>query len=95
MKVIRAIYGCIEAALQWYNFFSQTLKEMGFKLNAYDKCIANITYEDGNQCTIAWHVDDCIATHIDQRVLDELGENMIYHFGKMDIISGNEHEFWV
>ena len=66
---------------------------MGFKLNAYDKCIANRTDEDGNQCTIAWHVDDCIATHIDQRVLDELGEKMIHHFGEMDIQSGNEHEF--
>ena len=39
MRVIRAIYGCIEAALQWYILFTQTLKDMGFKLNPYDKCI--------------------------------------------------------
>ena len=66
---------------------------MGFKLNAYDKCIANRTDEDRNQCTIVWHIDDFIPTRIDQRVLDELGKKIIHHFGEMDIQSGNEHEF--
>ena len=41
MKVIRAIYGCIEAALQWYKMFTGTLKKLGYKLNPYDKCVAN------------------------------------------------------
>ena len=41
MKVIREIYGCIEAALQWYILFSRMLEKMGYKLNPYDKCIAN------------------------------------------------------
>ena len=93
MKVIRSIYGCIEAALQWYLLFSTTLKDMGFKLNAYDKCIANRTDGEGNQCTIAWYVDDCIATHVNQEVLDELGVKMIHHFGEMDIHTGYEHDF--
>ena len=33
MKVMRVIYGCIEAALQWYILFSETLEKMDFKLN--------------------------------------------------------------
>ena len=33
MKVIRAIYGCIEAALQWYKMFTGTLIGLGYKLN--------------------------------------------------------------
>ena len=64
MGVIRAIYRCIEAALQWYILFTQTLKDMGFNLNPYDNCIANRITEDGKQCTIAWHVDHCIAAHV-------------------------------
>ena len=92
MKVIRAIYGCIEAALQWYKLFTETLQDLGFKLNSYDKCIAN-KFENGKQCTIAWHVDDCIATHVEQAVLDNLGKKMIKHFGEMEINTGNKHDF--
>ena len=49
-KVIRAIYGCIESALQWYELFSET--PLGFTLNDYDKCIANRMVK-GKQMTIS------------------------------------------
>ena len=76
VKVIRAIYGCIVSALQWYKLFSNTLQKLGFTLNPYDKCIANKMI-NGKQMTISWHVDDCIASHVDQGVLDEFGKIMI------------------
>ena len=41
MKVDRAIYGCIESALAWYNMFTEILEDMGFELNPYDCCVAN------------------------------------------------------
>ena len=41
MKIIRGIYGCIEASLQWYKCFTETLEQEGFTLNAYDRCVAN------------------------------------------------------
>ena len=56
------------------------------------KCIANRTDKNGKQCTIAWHVDDCIATHLEQKELDILGEQMIKHFGEMEIHRGNTHD---
>ena len=51
VRVVRAIYGCIESAMLWYELYVQTLKEMGFKLNPYDKCVAN-KLVNGHQCTI-------------------------------------------
>ena len=33
LKVIRAMYGCIESALQWYNFLKGKLEGLGFILN--------------------------------------------------------------
>ena len=48
---------------------------------------------NGKQCTIAWHVDDAIASHVEQKVLDELGVQMKAGFGNMDIVSGTEHSF--
>ena len=41
LRVLRAIYGCIESALQWYVLYKTTLEKEGFKLNPYNLCIAN------------------------------------------------------
>ena len=57
MKVVRAIYGCIQSALLWYDLYTNTLKGMGFEINPYDKCVANKMI-NGKQCTIGWYVDD-------------------------------------
>ena len=77
---------------QWYIMFMGTLKKLGYKLNPYDKCVANKTI-NGKQCTIAWHVDDAIASHVEQEVLNKLGVQMQADFGETDITSGTEHSF--
>ena len=92
VKVIRAIYGCIESALQWYKLFTTTLQDMGFTINPYDKYIAN-KLVNGSQLTVAWHVDDCLASHKDSKVLDEFADNMIKEFGAMTITKGMDHDF--
>eukprot|EP00957_Ditylum_brightwellii_P059941 4550848-Ditylum_brightwellii.AAC.1 len=51
MRVLQALYGCIEAALAWYLFFTTTLEKEGYILNLYDKCVANKILND-KQCTI-------------------------------------------
>jgi len=53
LRIIKALYGCIESALMWYLVFSQRLESMGFKINPYDKCVANKII-NGQQCTIIW-----------------------------------------
>ena len=60
MKIIRGLYGCIEAALQWYKCYTEVLEKEGFILNPYDKCVATKMI-DGHQCTIAWYVDDNVT----------------------------------
>ena len=57
MVILRALYGCIQSALLWYNLYSKTLVEEGFVINPYDRCVANKVI-NGNQCTIAFYVDD-------------------------------------
>jgi len=41
LRLLKALYGCIQSALLWYELFSGTLQGMGFSLNLYDPCIAN------------------------------------------------------
>ena len=91
VKILRAIYGCIESALLWYELYAKTLKGMGFKLNPYDRCVANKMI-NGKQCTIAWYVDDNKISHVDPKVVTSVLEAVKEHFGELVISRGNEHD---
>ena len=41
LEIIQAIYGCLESSLRWYELYSKTLKEEGFTIIPYDRCVAN------------------------------------------------------
>ena len=84
MAILKAIYGCIESALRWYELFSQTLKKEGFVINPYDRCVANKII-NGKQCTIVWYVDDNKLSHKDPKVVTEILEIMKKHFGELVI----------
>jgi len=51
-----------------YKYMITVLKEEGFAVNAVDKCVANKII-NGNQCTIAWYVDDNLLAHVDAEVV--------------------------
>jgi hypothetical protein len=92
LQVVRALYGCIESALLWYNLYTETLEKMGFKINPYDRCVANKTI-NGKQCTIVWYVDDNKISHQDPKVVTEILEEIKKHFGELTIERGDEHSF--
>ena len=69
MQLMKALYGCIKSALLCHELFTGELREIGFKLNPYDKCMANKMI-GGKQCTIAWWVDDHCLTHFSDKMLD-------------------------
>ena len=75
LRVLRAVYGAIESALLWYNLYKETLEKLGFKLNPYDKCVANKEI-DGSQCTIVWYVDDNKVSHKNPKVVDDILKTM-------------------
>ena len=68
VQLDRALYGCVQSALLWYELYSTTLKETGFELNPYDLCVANANI-NGKQCTLCWYVDDNKIGHKDQEVV--------------------------
>ncbi len=92
LKVLRAIYGCIYSSLLWYNLYSETLVKMGFKINPYDRCIANKTI-NGKQCTIGWYVDDNKVSHEDEKVVTKMLNTIKQHFGDLKISRGKVHDF--
>ena len=68
MCVLRALYGCLESALLWYELYSSTLCKMGFKLNDYNRCVGNKVI-DGEQCAIVFYVDDNKISHKNPQVV--------------------------
>ena len=92
MQLMKALNGCIKSALLWYELFTGELRDMGFKLNPYDKCVANKIF-NGKQFTIAWWVDDNCLTHLSAKVFDRIIAKIELRFGKMAVTRGDTHTF--
>jgi len=81
VKLRKALYGTLQAALLFWKLLSNTLKEWGFKINEYDQCVANKTV-NGRQCTVIWHVDDLKISHVDKKVVEDIIGLLNKKFGK-------------
>jgi Reverse transcriptase (RNA-dependent DNA polymerase)/Zinc knuckle len=92
VQLVKALYGCVQSALLWYNLFVSTLLDIGFVLNPYDPCVANCEIH-GKQCTIAWYVDDMKISHVDESVVTDIMQKIEAKFGKMTIARGKNHNF--
>ena len=68
------------------SLISDTLVEWGFKMNDYDKCVANKSI-NGRQCTIIWHVDDLKISHVEKRVVDHIIDKLNRKFGEYSPLS--------
>jgi Reverse transcriptase (RNA-dependent DNA polymerase) len=96
VELQKALYGTLQASLLFWKELSTFLvKELGFEFNPYDKCVVNKMI-DGKQCTIIWHVDDLMLTHVQQEVLDHIVSELSKKFGKEDPLSvhtGDVHDY--
>jgi hypothetical protein len=93
LKLLKALYGCVQSALLWYELFSTTLQGDGFELNPYDTCVANKII-DGKQCTMAWYVNDNKISHTNDYVVTNIIETIEGRFGKMTVTKGKTMYSW-
>ena len=71
VRLSKALYGMLRAALLFYKRLRSDLENMGFKIKPYDPCVANKTV-NGYQMTICWHVDDLKVSHKDENSVTAL-----------------------
>ena len=64
---------------------------MGFRINPYDRCVANMMIE-GKQCTITWYADDNQIQHISVKVVTMMLKKITEHFGELLVSRGNKHD---
>jgi hypothetical protein len=93
LRLQKALYGCVNSALLWYELFTGTLQGMGSELTPYDMCVANKTVDE-KQCISAWYVDDNKISHVDPEVVTDVVDKIEERFGKITITQGKEHVFW-
>ena len=93
LEIIRALYGCTESALRWYELYLETLHKEGFVINSYDRCVTNKVI-NGKQCTIVWYVDDNKVSHVDPVVVSEVIDSMKKHFGDLSVTRGKNTDSW-
>jgi Reverse transcriptase (RNA-dependent DNA polymerase) len=95
LRLTKALYGTLQAALLFWKDLSGALVEWGFELNKYDRCVANKTI-DGKQCTILWHVDDLKISHVDDAVVTKILETLNERYGKITplvVTRGKIHDY--
>ena len=95
VRVLKAIYGMLVAALLWYKKFRKDLEGKGFKFNPYDPCVA-IRKWKGQQQTIRFHVDDLMSSHRDKRANEDLYKWLQDEYGKHGDVTkhvGKVHDY--
>jgi hypothetical protein len=60
-RLQKALYGCKASALLWNQRLTQTLTNLSFKQNKFDRCVFNRDF-NGEQLTVAIYVDDILCT---------------------------------
>ena len=81
VKLKKALYGMIQAAMLCWINLSTALKRWGFEINPYNWCIAS-KMVNGKQITVVWRVDDLQISHADPKVVTELINKLDCRYGQ-------------
>ena len=73
MKLKKALYGTLQAAMLFWKDLTKTLMDWGFIVNPYDRCVPNKMI-DRKQCTVLWHVDHIKISHVSKDVVTNVIE---------------------
>ena len=95
VRLEKALYGTLQAALLFWEKLSGVLSSWGFVINPYDRCVANKLI-NGSICTILWHVDDLKISHADPNVVSDVIEQLSTEFGSiapLTVHRGQKHDY--
>ena len=92
VRLKRALYGCVQSALLWYQKLRSVLTEDGFEQNDYDRCVFNKTV-DGKQITVAFHVDDLLVTSVLPGLVDGVVAKLEKTFSSVTVTRGLRHSY--
>ena len=95
-QLSKVLYGTLQAALLfWCKLQGFLVDQLGFTPNPYDQCVVNKTIQ-GKQCTVGWHVDDIMVSHVDKSVVEGIISQFNSEYGveaPLTITRGKIHDY--
>lgn len=92
VKLLKAMYGCVESSRLLFQHIQSTLKGTGFTPNPHDSCVLNKGTGD-NQCSVYLYVDDLLVTSHDQQAINNVIETLSAVFGPIKAKHGTRHDY--
>ena len=92
VQLQKALYGCIQSAVLWYEELSRTLEGLGYSKNPYDTFVFNKVRGEATD-TILIYVDDLMLTSNSQVQLDTVADALRVRYGGVTVKTGKEHDF--
>jgi len=101
VRLLKAIYGCIESALLWYTYLSNFLtQQLDFVKNPADPCVLNKCCKHINEGTVTYvqltvciYVDDLLITCVDENEIMSLLQELKSKFGDLTTTFGDVHSY--
>ena len=94
VKLLRALYGCIESGKLWHDTLSKFLLSLGFLPNPHDICTFNKWCDEEDvQLTVCIFVDDFMLTCVSDRQLDIFMAQLRERFGDVTERTGPTHNY--
>lgn len=84
VKLLKALYGTIEAAKLFYKLIRDKLLADGFIMNHYDTCVFNKTM-NGVQVTVVVHVDDLKVSCQDKEAINQFISYLKREFKNIEV----------
>ena len=69
VNLTKSLYGMLRSAKLFYKNIRRHLDKIGFEINPYDPCVANMTI-NSSQITVCWNVDDLKVSHKEESDVD-------------------------
>ena len=95
-QLSKVLYGTLQATLLfWRKLQGFLMDQLGFTPNPYDQCMVNKIIQ-GKQCTISWHVDDIMVSHVDKTVVEGIILQFNSEYGNeapLTITRGEIHDY--
>lgn len=92
VELDKALYGCIESALLWYQEISTFLTSLGFVQNPYDICVLNRDCLLG-RTTVGIYVDDLIITSPIPILVSSTIKSIEDKYIQLKIHEGTKHNY--
>ena len=87
-KLLKALYGTVQAALLFWKELTSFLVSHGFELNENDLCLMEKEI-NGSKCSIVWHVDDAKISHKDPNVVSDVISLLNDRYGELQPVTEN------